>query len=69
MNALSGAARLAAAVAAVGINVLLAGGLIALAGHYAERAADGPELAGRGGTAAGAQASAVRCTPERMRAG
>jgi hypothetical protein len=63
MNGTSGVVRLAAAVAALGVNVALAGGLVSLARHYDAQAE--AALA----TAPGAQTTALRCQPAPSRAG
>lgn len=54
--------RIAAAVAALGANVALAGGLVSLAQHYGAQAADAAEIAT-------AQAGRLQCRPERLARG
>lgn len=62
MNGTSGMVKLAAAVAALGVNVALAGGLVSLAHHYDTQAA-------RVAAFATAQAASAQCRPERAAPG
>jgi len=62
-------ARIAAAMAALGVNFVLATGLASLAQHYGEQASRDLRAGGAGPVIATAQAGSLRCRPSRRASG